>query len=147
MGLGVLFFLVFVFLCMSTTVEPVTSKQPYRILSLCSLGFLVLLIVGVRLINPTATGGNIRCPVNKYLGIQCPGCGSLRATHSLLQGDIISALKYNWLAVVMLPVLLASTIIGSITGKDKLFNSRYAWLFNRIFIVVLIFFTVARNIN
>lgn len=35
------------------------------------------------------------CMVKTYTGFDCPGCGSQRAVHALLHGDIAGALRYN----------------------------------------------------
>jgi hypothetical protein len=45
------------------------------------------------------------CPLWWALGLYCPGCGSLRALHLLLHGDLGAALRMNSLLVVSLPVL------------------------------------------
>ena len=48
------------------------------------------------------------CPTLALLGIDCPGCGGLRATHALAHGDAMTALDHNALFVVMVPVLIAA---------------------------------------
>lgn len=53
-----------------------------------------------------------RCPVKLLTGLDCPGCGSARALHSLLHGEIVRAWEFNpWLPVVAVMALLAQ--IGS----------------------------------
>lgn len=47
------------------------------------------------------------CPFHALTGLYCPGCGSTRALHHLLNFEFVAALKCNLLAVVMLPYLLA----------------------------------------
>ena len=37
-------------------------------------------------------------------GLDCPGCGGLRATHQLLHGDIRAAFALNPLFIVVLPI-------------------------------------------
>ena len=46
-----------------------------------------------------------RCVFLSLTGWQCPGCGSQRAIHSLLHGDLASAWHYNAALLVALPVL------------------------------------------
>jgi hypothetical protein len=55
-------------------------------------------------------GGNLwpRCPFHALTGLDCPGCGSLRALRSLLEGDVVAAAGFNVLVVVALPVLIAA---------------------------------------
>ena len=46
-----------------------------------------------------------RCVFLSLTGWQCPGCGSQRAIHALLHGDLASAWHYNAALLVALPVL------------------------------------------
>jgi hypothetical protein len=46
-----------------------------------------------------------KCPLKALTGIDCPGCGGLRATHALLHGDIGGAFDHNILAVIMVPAM------------------------------------------
>ena len=46
------------------------------------------------------------CPFHAVTGLDCPGCGSMRAVRSLLGGDVTAAAGYNVLLVVALPVLV-----------------------------------------
>ena len=41
-----------------------------------------------------------RCWLYQTTGLQCPGCGTTRALHALLHGDVVAALRLNGLAVV-----------------------------------------------
>lgn len=45
------------------------------------------------------------CPLRALTGLECPGCGSTRAVHSLLRGDLGGALAFNPLLVVYLPAV------------------------------------------
>jgi hypothetical protein len=45
-----------------------------------------------------------RCLFHVATGLACPGCGSLRAAHSLLHGDVANAFLFNPLPFVLLPV-------------------------------------------
>ena len=40
-----------------------------------------------------------------YTGLKCPGCGSQRAIHSLLNFKLLDAIKYNFMVVAAIPVL------------------------------------------
>ncbi len=46
-----------------------------------------------------------RCALFEATGFQCPGCGGLRATHALLNGNLGAAWKLNALYVCYLPIL------------------------------------------
>ena len=43
-------------------------------------------------------------------GLYCPGCGSTRALHALLHGDLVQALAMNPLLVLAAPVLAAMAL-------------------------------------
>ena len=45
-----------------------------------------------------------RCWLYQTTGLQCPGCGTTRAFHALLHGDLAAALRFNALAVCGLAV-------------------------------------------
>ncbi|MCH9814875.1 MAG: DUF2752 domain-containing protein [Actinomycetia bacterium] len=61
------------------------------------LGALVLLR------DPHVPGAIGICPSLALFGVYCPGCGSLRAFHDLLTGDVLGSVGHN---VIFLPVLL-----------------------------------------
>ena len=44
------------------------------------------------------------CQFHKFTGLDCPGCGGLRAAHELLHGNWVAALHFNLLLVLSLPV-------------------------------------------
>ena len=45
------------------------------------------------------------CPFYRCTGLYCPGCGTMRAAHSLLHGDVAAAFGYNPFMVLSLPLL------------------------------------------
>jgi hypothetical protein len=58
-------------------------------------------------VDPNEPGHYPMCPTMALFGIDCPGCGGLRATHALAHGDVATAFDHNALFVVMVPVLVA----------------------------------------
>ncbi|WBT09140.1 DUF2752 domain-containing protein [Corynebacterium sp. SCR221107] len=66
--------------------------------------------------DPTTPGGILPvCPTKALFGINCPGCGSLRAIYSLMHFDFASAVDYNALALVGI-VLVAWSFLAWIAG-------------------------------
>lgn len=53
------------------------------------------------------------CPFHWLTGLNCPGCGSLRAMHSLLHGRVGEAFGLNPLLVLSIPLLAALLLRGS----------------------------------
>lgn len=47
-----------------------------------------------------------KCPVKALSRLDCPGCGSQRAIHSLLHGDFRSAFEYNAMVIPFMPYLM-----------------------------------------
>jgi len=97
------------------------------------IGGLVVLRVG----DPTSPNWLLRCPSLALLGLFCPGCGSQRAIHSLLHGEIGAALAYNPLLVLILAltplVVWRPRVLQNVTVGRSL-------------VVGMVLFAVARNI-
>ena len=55
---------------------------------LLTIGFIYIIIHNV-------TGFGLFCPINKFTGLYCPGCGSGRAAIALLRGHPLEAVGYN----------------------------------------------------
>lgn len=62
-------------------------------------GFLYLYFVDP-LVSPFAPP----CLFTAIFGVRCPGCGSLRALHALVHGDLKAALEFNAPLVFVLPL-------------------------------------------
>ena len=59
-------------------------------------------------VDPNEAGHYPLCPTKALTGLDCPGCGGLRAVHSLTHGDLLGALNHNALVVlIVLPVAVA----------------------------------------
>ena len=46
------------------------------------------------------------CTFHNLTGLHCPGCGATRATHELLHGEWLSAVRHNALWVLTMPLVL-----------------------------------------
>lgn len=57
------------------------------------------------LFDPLKTAIFPRCPLYVLTGLHCPGCGSLRALHSLFHGDLSGAIAMNPLMVLSIPFI------------------------------------------
>ncbi|EDM45492.1 hypothetical protein SCB49_06782 [unidentified eubacterium SCB49] len=70
----------------------------------------IILIGGVCFLyftyNPTEHSFFVPCPLKYTTGIECPGCGSQRAIHQLLHGNIATAFGLNPLLIISLPLLI-----------------------------------------
>ena len=55
--------------------------------------------------DPAVTRIFAPCPFHSLTGYHCPGCGSLRAVHALLHGELRAAFALNPLMVLSIPFL------------------------------------------
>ena len=89
-----------------------------------------------------------RCLFHTLTGLQCPGCGGLRAVSRLLHGDWQAAFRLNPLLTALAPIfvlLAAARVVRWRTGHD--FLSRCyepVWLW--IFLAVTLLFGLSRNL-
>ncbi|MFC8590003.1 DUF2752 domain-containing protein [Streptomyces atroolivaceus] len=54
----------------------------------------------VAAVDPNEPGHYPVCPMLRFTGVFCPGCGGLRSAHAFAHGDLAAALGANALAVV-----------------------------------------------
>lgn len=62
-------------------------------------------LVLLRKFDPATSGIFPPCPLHFLTGWYCPGCGSLRAMHQLLQGNVRAAWALNPLTMLLLPFI------------------------------------------
>jgi hypothetical protein len=119
-----------------------------------ALGALALATLYVRQVDPNVPGHYPGCPTQVFLGIDCPGCGGLRATHALTQGDIPAAADHNLLVVVLIPgavILLGLWVWRAWRGViiDPRGDSPRQALVRRhlptVLVIVMLVFGVVRN--
>lgn len=80
-------------------------------------GGMILAGVVYYTLNPTSSSLFPKCPFFVWTGWKCPGCGSQRAVHALLHGDVAAAWGYNALLVVSLPIIIGLFYVESIRSK------------------------------
>ena len=79
-------------------------KKRTVVISLAAIA-AVLLIVVYCLLDPAKMPFFPRCPFVLLTGLKCPGCGSQRAIHQLLNLNIAEAFRYNAMLVLCIPLL------------------------------------------
>jgi Protein of unknown function (DUF2752) len=105
-------------------------------------------IVLLRIFDPATSGVFPPCPVRYLTGFYCPGCGSLRAMHALLHGDLRRAWAMNPLMIVTLPFVtygLVSAALLELRGRGLPEVMLPANLI-RAFCVVVLLYGLARNL-
>jgi hypothetical protein len=61
-------------------------------------------------VDPNEPGHYPVCPFRALTGLDCPGCGSLRAIHALVQGDVVRAADHNLLLLLVAPFLVLAWV-------------------------------------
>jgi Protein of unknown function (DUF2752) len=78
------------------------------------------LAAALHVADPTTTPFPV-CPFYAVTGMYCPGCGTLRCLHALLHLDLRSALDYNALTVLFVPLLVIAWLslgLAAIRGRE-----------------------------
>jgi Protein of unknown function (DUF2752) len=89
----------------------------------------------------------MRCPSLTLAGVYCPGCGSTRATHFVLQGRWMDAWRHNPALVLLgIPVglwFVATTAYTVLAGRRVIvrLHAAIGW----VLLALLILYMIARN--
>lgn len=105
----------------------------------------VLLVAAV---DPNQPGHYPLCPFRAFTGLDCPGCGSLRAVHALAHGDVVGAANDNLLAVLLLPIVVlgwAAWVRRSALGQPRGPRVVPAAVVYALLVLVVVFWVV-RNL-
>jgi hypothetical protein len=105
---------------------------------LTAVGVTGVLAVGVLATVPQAYWP--KCPIYWTTGIYCPGCGGLRATSALLDGDIVAAVNQN-VFVFLAPVLV---MVGFLVQRTK--KPHLTKLFVAFVAITALIYTILRNL-
>lgn len=79
------------------------AREPLGLAAAAAAGSVLLLLR-----SPYVPRSYGLCPSLALLGLACPACGGLRATHDLLTGDVAAAWHANPLWTLAVPVLVAA---------------------------------------
>lgn len=115
-----------------------------------ALGVLLALATAYTWLDPLDYAIFPKCPVKMLTGLDCPGCGSQRAIHALLNGQVAEAFRSNALMVLAIPYVLAGFAFDLVrTPGERLLKWRKR-LFGETAIYIIIgiitAFTVLRNV-
>jgi hypothetical protein len=105
-------------------------------------------VILLALFDPATSGAFPPCPLRYLTGWYCPGCGSLRAIHQLLHGNLRAAWAMNPLTLMLLPFLsygLASYAVFEIRGRGlpQVFLPA-VWI--RALCAMIVLFGIVRNL-
>lgn len=124
------------------------ARNADLILAFGSLGMVTAAVAFLYLHDPINNGLIPETPFLWLTGLFCPGCGATRALHSLLHGQLGTALSYNPLVILGVPVaayvyfsFLSSVFLGRRFPAPSGLQG-YSWLIPAVIIV----FWVSRNL-
>lgn len=105
-------------------------------------------VVAVALRDPHEAGSWGVCPVLALTGLQCPGCGGLRALNDLAHLRVTDALSSNAMGVLAMAVAAAAWAVwlrarvrGVPSGLDRWVTPTSA----SVLLVAMVVFAVLRN--
>ena len=110
-------------------------------------GILVFIALIYYSYNPENNHLFPKCPFLLLTNLKCPGCGSQRAIHALLHLDIQSAIKYNFLLVFSLPIIVL-LIYAELNRekKYKLYAKLHQTKYILSYLFIIIIWWISRNI-
>lgn len=88
-------------------------------------------------------GGFPECPIHRLTGFDCPGCGTQRAIHAALHGDIAGALRYNASLGLFVPLCAVLCLPPGVRWAKRLRES--VWL-PRAVLAVVVAWWIVRNL-
>lgn len=120
------------------------KRQTLKSISYGFVLFIILSFVSKKF------GGSL-CPINRLLGIKCPGCGLTRAFMCILKLDIFGALKYNLMSLPLFICIVVYCILtiydicfqATVTEKiEKILSKKYMY---PLYLLAPLFFCVINN--
>lgn len=91
-----------------------------------------------------------KCPIKQVSGLDCPGCGSQRAVHFALNGDLSQAFQQNQLIFLLAPYIILGFYLQLVpqptSGELQLRKLLYGPRAIQIVLAIIILFTLLRNI-
>ena len=98
-------------------------------------------------VDPNEPGHYPVCPLLRFTGVLCPGCGGLRSAHAFAHGDLLAALQANATAVLGylgFAVLWTVWVVRAARGRPLRveLGPVHLWALGTLLLV----FTVVRNL-
>jgi hypothetical protein len=87
-----------------------------------------------------------KCFFHELTGLYCPGCGLQRSFHALLNGHILTAIDYNLLFILFLPLIIYFILAFALGKKHPSSSFIYKSTFSFTVVIMVVSFWVLRNI-
>ena len=111
------------------------------------MAFLAGFLAFYFIFDPMESSWMPQCVFHKVTGWQCMGCGSQRAVHALLHGDVAGAWKANALMISALPFLIFLVLLEF--GRKKfpvLYKKIHAPWLMPVVASILVSWMILRNV-
>lgn len=98
-------------------------------------------------VDPNEPGHYPVCPMLRFTGLYCPGCGGLRSAHAFIHGDLATAFQDNAMAVIGYLCFAVGWVVwvaAAVRGRPVRLDPRPALLWS-VGALVLVF-SVVRNL-
>lgn len=116
------------------------------VITICLVALLAFGLVYYAL-DPAESSVFPRCTFLTLTGYKCPGCGSQRAIHALLHGDVMGAVRHNALLLIALPwIALCLYAESRRTRNPRLYARINAPLLIWLFLATVLIWWLLRNI-
>lgn len=107
---------------------------------------MAAIVISIYAIFDPSSGFFPACPIKFLTGLDCPGCGSQRAFHALLHGDIEAAWHFNALIFLLTPVAALITVAELTREKHPRFHrAMTSPAIIATIIALIILWTIVRN--
>lgn len=125
---------------MTASISPAAAERtgqavaPAAAVGVATAGYLAAARLSDPFAETTVAGVTVQCPIHGVTGGFCPGCGSTRAVHELLHGDVAGSLACHPLVlplVLLLGYLAVSWLVrrrGTVTRWARSATELPAWL-------------------
>ncbi|GAB2879052.1 DUF2752 domain-containing protein [Nocardioides pacificus] len=131
--------------------EPPLPRRSRRMVAPVATAAVVgALTFALHLRDPNQQGSWGVCPFSWGTGLDCPGCGALRAVHALTDLDLVAAASSNLVLVVCAPLLVALWAGWARQQwrgtTDRLVGSQTRLRIGVVVMVALLVFALLRNL-
>ncbi len=121
-------------------------KKEYKTLILVQLLIIILAVLSIVFLRSKYVSLVPKCVVREKLGIMCPACNGTTFAKELANFNILEAFKAHpifFLSVVYLGLLNLVYILNVVAKKNiKIFR----WWYLIIWIIILLIYTILRNL-
>ena len=98
-------------------------------------------------LDPSQSNAFPHCTFLTLTGYKCPGCGSQRALHALLHGDVAGAFRYNAMLLISIPwIALCIYAESQRTRNPRLYFRLNAPLLILLYLALVLIWWLLRNI-